>query len=457
MDKELNRTTEKKLGLNGLLVVVALMVLYALSCTVVKSWQIYTDEFTGVIHLCVSSLVISAIWLFMYWFLDRLQHESVKITLLSFLLGVLAYVSTKNIVCWFIADEAAAFFDNVAFPVFSFFVVFVFVVVRFSSFDELVDSFIYGGFVGTGIAFAACMSEFVKYESLDGQFLIIELITRLSVYAAICSLAGFLIHQSLLRKKTLKLILTVIAMIILFTMDYLVEQVLISNVAYANISILPVLISALFAIVLVCIVVFLVRRTLRKENIESLELSKMKSPFVILVIFILFFLVFALSIRYDMYRTEKFNSADNKWSFELPKGFVSVEEKNSDSIFNFDVPTGKIFYKNATGSINLYVFYDGDKAVEEIFSDVETAINNFAVQNPVNGWNVSVLHNQFVTQDSDSNDFILYQTTYSVFKTDKDEKLENKILVDVFSDKKNDKEVEKTVRTLIRTLEAKND
>ena len=244
IEKSTNET-EKRLGLNGIFVVVALLVLYGISCTVVKSWQIYTDEFFGVIELGIISLVISAIWLFMYWFLDRIQHESIKMTLLTFLLGAVAYLSSKGVLDWIIGKEISVFMENIGLPVFSFFIIFVFIVVKMQSFDELVDSFIYGGFLGTGIAFASCMTEFIHYGSLDGQFVIIELITRISVHAAICSLIGFLIHQSLLGKKVIRLVLSIVLMTLLFSADYDVEQIFLKNVTFAEIKVLPVLVPLL--------------------------------------------------------------------------------------------------------------------------------------------------------------------------------------------------------------------
>ena len=255
MDKNLSGKTEKRISLNGLFVIIALLALYGVSCTAIKSWQIYTDEFWGIIELGIFSTIISAIWIFMYWFLDRIKHESLKMTVLTFFLGEAAYLSGKGILNWIVGKESFALMENIGLPVFAFFLIFTFVVVKLSSFDELVDSFIYGGFLGTGIAFSACMTEFVNFKSLDGQFVIIELITRIPVYAAICSFSGFLIHQSLLRKRIVRLILAVLVMIMLFALNYGIEQFFLKDISFAGIKILPVLISIAFATVLVLAVV----------------------------------------------------------------------------------------------------------------------------------------------------------------------------------------------------------
>ena len=440
MDK--NKETGKRLGLNGLAVVAALLVLYGISCTVVKSWQIYTDEFSGTLELCGSSLLISAIWLALYWFLDRVQHESLKMTVLTFSLGSVAYISSKTVLDWFIGSNISVFMENIGLPVLSFFIVFVFFAIRFQSFDELVDSFIYGGFTGVGIAFAACMTEFLHYTSLDGQFVIISLITKIAVHAAICSLAGFMIHQALLKKKTVKIIISLIAMAVLFALDYIVEQIMMSDLSFAGIKILPVLIAAVFALVLLAVVVILVGVTLKKDlnGESSLELPASSAPAILTCILAVLFVGFALCVRYNTYKTSEFVSSNQKWSFSLPQDWSEVQEKTNDSIFDFDIPTGNVFYKNETGSINLYLFYDSKEELE----------------NPVplsseNGWDISLQYNQFIARDSYSNPFIMYQTTYSIKKGDES------VLIDVFSDTKRDSEAERAVRILIRTLEAKND
>ncbi|MBQ8012894.1 MAG: hypothetical protein IJ257_00660 [Treponema sp.] len=444
IEKSTNET-EKRLGLNGIFVVVALLVLYGISCTVVKSWQIYTDEFFGVIELGIISLVISAIWLFMYWFLDRIQHESIKMTLLTFLLGAVAYLSSKGVLDWIIGKEISVFMENIGLPVFSFFIIFVFIVVKMQSFDELVDSFIYGGFLGTGIAFASCMTEFIHYGSLDGQFVIIELITRISVHAAICSLIGFLIHQSLLGKKVIRLVLSIVLMTLLFSADYEVEQIFLKNVTFAEIKVLPVLVSVAFASALVGIVVLLIHKSLKKSEVarDSLRIPQTRVASIIMLVMTLLFLSYALVIRHDEFRTEKFVSSNGKWTFSLPVGFSCVEETSNDSIFDFDIPTGNVFYKNKNGSINLYLFYDANTEMIKITKPLSLGSEN--------GWDISVAFNSFVAEDSFMNPYMLYQKTYQIKKGD------SELLVDVFSDKQQDEEAERAARILIRTLEAKND
>ncbi|MBQ9205937.1 MAG: hypothetical protein IJ158_04415 [Treponema sp.] len=445
MDKNLNNETEKRLGLNGLFVVLTLLVLYGISCTAIKSWQIYTDEFFGVIELGLCSLVVSALWIFMYWFLDRIKHESLKMTVLTFFLGVVAYLSGKGVLEWIIGTEVSVLMENIWLPVVSFFLVFTFIVVKLRSFDELVDSFIYGGFLGTGIAFASCMTEFVHYTSLDGQFVIIELITRISVHAAVCSLAGFLIHQALLKKKILRLILSVVLMTLLFTIDYCVEQIFLKNIELVGITILPVLVSVVFAALLVAVVVLLIHRILKRGELDaaSLTLPSNRATAVIMVTMLVLFLGYAFSLRYSEFKTEKFVSSNGEWSFSLPKGFSCVEERSNTSSFNFDIPTGNVFYKNKNGSINLYLFYDADTDLVKIIDPLKLGSEN--------GWDISVGFNSFVADDSYGNPFMLYQKTYKIKKG------ENELLIDVFSDQKEDEEANRAVRVLIRTLEAKND
>ena len=444
-NKKSTNETEKRLGLNGIFVVVTLLALYGISCTVVKSWQIYTDEFFGVIELGIFSVVVSAIWLFMYWFLDCVQHESIKMTLLTFLLGAVTYLASKGVLDWIISTEISVFMENIGLPVFSFFIIFVFIIVKMQSFDELVDSFIYGGFLGTGIAFAVCMTEFVHFNSLDGQYVIIELITRISVYAAICSLGGFLIHQALLRKKIIYQILSIILMAILFVFNSICEQICTLNVKVAEFEILPVLASIVFTSVLVAVVVILIHRILKKGEFDtdSLKVPQTRTVSIIMLVMTVLFLAYALVIRYEEFRTTKFVSSNEKWTFCLPVGFSCIEETSSDSIFDFAEPTGNVFYKSKYGSINIYLFYDAKNEMEKISDSYSLGAEK--------GWAISVTENNFVAGYSSRNPYMMYQRTYRIKKG------ENLLLIDVFSDKKDDSEANRAARILIRTLEAKND
>ena len=435
---------EKKLGLNGLAVVIVLFGLYGISCTAIQSWQIYMNDFAGRIELGLCALVISAIWLALYWFLDRLRHESVKITVFTFCLGVIAYVCCKSVLDWIIGDIISEFMEHIGIPVCSFFFIFVFVVVRLRSFDELVDAFIYGGFVGTGIAFAACMTDFMHYDSFDGQFIIIALITNIAVYAAICSLSGCMMHRALLKQKSLHLVLSLVVMATLFTVHYIFGQLTMTHLAYAKITILPVLIAASFAIVLVIVVVILIHRILKKDAIDS-ESSAVpettRSPVAIIAaVLAMFFLGGAWYVRYDVYRTKQFVSVDKKWSFVLPANWSEKEETVDDSIFNFAIPTGNVCYTNESGSIMMYLFFDAQKELAHPLR-----------KNHIYGWDVTLGYDQCIATDSYDRPFVLYQTSYVLKKDD------DTIFVDVFTDKEADTEAMRAARLLIKSLEAKHD
>ena len=145
--------------------------------------------------------------------------------------------------------------------------------------------------------------------------------------------------------------------------------------------------------------------------------------------------------------TIRFISPDGNWTFDLPKKFSEVKETKSESIFNFEEETGEVFYKNEFGSINLYIYYDAKKAIEDLYVSYKIEDN----VRKVNGWDVSVSSNSFLAEDSYSNPYMLYQKSYYLKKGNKE------VLIDTFSDKEDDEEAKKAARTLIRTLEAKNE
>lgn len=437
---------EKKLGLNGLAVLAALMILYGISCTAVQSWQLYMDDFAGIIELLLLSLAISALWLGMYWYLDRVRRESIKMTLLSFLLGASAYITCRTGIGWIAGKGSFPLMENVCIPVFSFFVIFVSIVLRFPSFDELVDSFIYGAFVGTGIAFAACMTAFTRYASLDGQFVIIELITRISVYAAICALTGFLLHQSLIKRRGPGVAASPALMAVLLYLDFIIENHFLGQVATAGFTLIPVLISAAFAVLLLAVVILLIHRILGKGEADVASMTVPRSRAISLGIAVLSVLlaISALGIRVRQFQTRKFVSPDGNWTFRLPANFSATEETVQGSIFSFDASESRTFYTNDSASIKLYVF-----------SDTEPEFGNPSDIRSAYGWQVSSQTVPFVSEDSYAQPCIMYQTSLYMQKEGTEDG--RTLLVDVFSSRKNDAELARTLRVFMKTVEARND
>jgi hypothetical protein len=440
MGKSFHNETEKRLCLNGFFVVAALLALYGVSCLVAKSWQIHTDDFGGIIEIAVCSLAVSAIWLSLYWFLDRIKHESLRMTLDTFLLGIASYTAGRGMLFWFVGENIPAMIESVFLPGFSFFIVFMFVVVKFDSFDEFVDAFIYGGFLGTGIAFASCMSRFSHYRSFDGQFVILTLITNISVYAAICSLSGFLLHQSALRKKYFRFVLFVLAMFSLFALNQAVIQILIKDLSYADLKILPVLIAVAFAVVLVSVVVFLIHKVLSAEETGAIKfeaISVSSIPHFVAFCLSAFVLVCAFSARFGSLRTDSFVSPDEKWSFELPYGWRFVSDSSKTSIFEFSSSNEDSYYKNASGTVSMHVVFDSEKSVgADDSSACETEY----------GWRMAVCTNSFLSEDSLNNPVVVHQKTYRLGRGG------CRILVDTYSNSEADREEERAVRIFMKTL-----
>lgn len=430
---------EKKIGFNGILVMLALIVLYGLSCTAIKSWQIYLDDFMGIIETGLFSLIISAFWLAMYWFLDRLQHESIKMTFLAFILGAMSYLSFYGWTEWFVGSSISHIIFSVGLPVVSFFAVFVLVVMRFESFDELVDSFIYGGFVGTGIAFAVCMSSFVKYESLDGQFLIIELITKISVYAAICSLSGFVVHQTLLHHKT-TLIIPVIVSLLFFALYNVIDAAMMRNVATAGIKFLPVLIAICFSAVLTSSVIILIRLTLMQEaKTDSAQTHIAISSVSLITICVLAgsLLIFALCLRYEACRTVTFSSADANVRFRLPVGFFEKQENSGNSIFTIGSMEERTVYKK--DNIKIYI------------SSSEQNAPKYSSPYQQYGWNISSKTSQFADKNASGVNMIVYQTSYCLNKG------ETNLVIDILTDTYIDSQTNRAFRILVKSLEVSHE
>lgn len=234
---------KSKIFLNGIAAVVALLVLYIVAILLPAGWYVYQSDFAGIIVTGLFALAISEIWLSLYWYMDRLQREPLQAILLTFFCSGAIYIAAIMLYGWISGSSALspysfleeAVSDSIL-PVCVSYLIFVFYTVHLKNFDEMVDSFIYGACSGIGIACVRCMAEFVQYESVSVLFLILELITRISVYAATCSLFGWILHRTLLSHKNIFALLGAVCIILFFRIESAIERALTAGINSSSVN-----------------------------------------------------------------------------------------------------------------------------------------------------------------------------------------------------------------------------
>ena len=443
MKEAFSKNVEIKISLNGLITIAVLFAFYFLSYLIPADAQLYKADFSSIIVILIFSLCISAVWLFLYWFLDRLQHEPIKKSLITFCAAAFAQIAFYSLFKCIAWKTDYILLQYILVPLLSFLSVFSLYVIKQDSFDEIVDPFIYGAFEGIGIAFASCLIEFASYEDISIKFIILELITRISVHAAIFSLSCFVLNQALLKKKKLFAVLALILPLVLLLIENLVEIAIGKNIKIANINIIQVVLSFAFILVLVSVTVALIHTILKKtEAAEEKGVKFEDNPFLAKITLVLFaiILISAFCYRKAEAKTVSFVSQDNQWEFKLPVGFTEKEEKTTDSIFNIEVATGNTFYKK--GTTDIYIDFNVEL---ESYSDFEKPSYKMY------GWSVRDLKNQYVANSGNSNAYILSQYVYVLNKYGKN------IYIDVYTEELEESDVKNAIRLLIKTLEAKNE
>ncbi|MBQ9538845.1 MAG: hypothetical protein IJU95_06210 [Treponema sp.] len=429
------RDVEKRVGLNGFSAIAILAALYGLSRLFPSAWQIYSSDFSGIIVLLLVALAVSALWLTLYWLLDRLQHEHWTDVVSSFLYSAAAYIALSVAATWVTGSGQPTLLSGVIIPTFTFYMVFSTYIIRKDAFDEIVDSLIYGGFSGTGIAFAICMIDFCGYETTSVRFMLAELITKSSVYAAACSLSGFLLHQLLLRRSRLLESVPVVLLAVLLAIETWAERQLDRNLSWSSLDVMPLAVSFVFVLLVVSLAVFLIHKVLNHEEkktggkaMEAVRASK-SLMFVCAAIVMLS----AFFVRWQGNKTVSFE--DGGYRFALPDGFERRVETSGNSLFAFAGQKEDVFY--AKSPLKLYLSF-GEYELEDISGELSFS--------PVHGWKIFEQQNQYIDADSRS---VRFQYSYKLEKNGK------KITVDIYSPLQDVSAARNTVRSFARSLEEK--
>lgn len=436
-----NKSAEIRISVNGLISVAALFALYGISCLVPGSAQIYNSDFFGIVTLLMCALAISAAWVAIYWFLDRLQREPVKAVLLIFFGSVCFYIVCQTLFAWIAGTNSIGPIQNVVIPLVSFYAVFSFYTVRLKSFDELVDSFIYGAFSGVGIGFASCMMEFLTYDSMSFKFVMLELVTRISVYAAIFALAGFLLHQALLRHSGRRRLIAIAAMFVLLVLDVFVERAFSKNLVYANARIIPVLISFCFVCAQALVVGTLIHRMIKKEEsgqavlVGTPDAAPKKSVAALAVLAVLC----AFCVRAALFETTKFSADDDKYNFRLPVDYERRVEATGNSIFDIGGSEGTEYFSN--GTENIYLYFDIDKTKLQSLGNPSYYLYKWGV----------IEEKHIYTSQDDGETKVVFQTAFLLKKG------KRCFVIDVYSSVQDDSAARNAVRMIAKTLEANND
>ena len=410
------------------------VVFYVLSFTKICTIELEIADFSSCFILFMIMIFMASFWIFTYWNMDKIKKEPWKSILHTFCSSLFIHFFMLSIFDRIFASavqpEVTHFWllKFVLLPILSIYIVFDLYVFRLASFDEFIDSMIYGGFTGIGIGCAIFLNEVLAFESLNVRYLIQILIVRLVICSSVCALSGFLVYKLRNVKKLFYMIFSIVVMLVIFLLDFFLDSVIDKNIRLSQFDILR------FAVPFVLtVIVYIINAVFIAKNISKEHESAQKNPVfykIYGIVLIIAIIAYCFVFQCQLNKTVRFFSNDGYWSFELPADFSEI--KNKKSIASLFEKTDDYPYQE---------FSDKEMCVYISFVDSQglllpTGDNTYNLR----GWEVHKLKD---------NSYVLIKN-YDVVKIQLENKAENN---ETRSELKN----EKLIRKLVMTMRKENE
>ena len=334
--------TENKLLTNilrtGIISVVSCFVLFFCSYLFLGKIQLDAFSLSGTLITILVTFLICALCLWSYRMMDVLKPEPWINVISAFFAGLLIQFALGKLFNRLLLDSvfSSASFrwlrivkDSFVAGV-SFYGAFCLFVGRFQEFDEETDTLIYGGIAGTGVAAAICLVNFFSIGSLNLQFVVVSLVTKIAMCAAAGALSAFLTAKS---NKHWQIALSSLCISAFYSAETFIHILLRKSLAVSQHIIQEILVPIAFVMITFSFIVYMIFKMVRSEKDQVisgttayiLPLKKFVLPFVILLV--LSFCSTVL-IQVDSGRSVAITSADSKISLKIP----AVFEKSKKNI-----------------------------------------------------------------------------------------------------------------------------
>lgn len=422
---------KKKVLVSSLSSFLFALLIYLVSFTRPFINEINLNSFYGLFCCFFIMFAISFFWIFIWWNLDKLQKEPFyaifkvyfsTLIIYSFLLLIFtrAFSFTDETLR---SDfpEIVSLIKYVLLPLFTLFVVFEFTIFRLPVFDEAVDCLIYGGFAGIGLGSAMCLGELFTLECVSLQYFIQFLVIRLMLCSSVCSLCGLLLDKLRISSKISNLVFTVIILFTVFSLFFIIDSLLETNIRLAQIDSLKFVLPVILCLIVFCITVLFISKTtdhdFQKSSKNGLYFFRVYGCILLVMI-----IINCLFLQRQIDKTVLHYSADKTWSYELPKDLTEVQTEGINSLFKKN--NNPEYQKYTCSNFDFYISFNSSKTLSDMFNEEVF----------VKGWKVL---------QSEQNEFISYQLQ------------KNNDVVSIQFEQKNQKEnlnKDRIVKILAKTL-----
>ena len=382
---DLSNKVYKKVIKSAVLSLIFAVLFYALSFTRIGSFELETTTFFGLFLIFVIMFFFAAFWIFDYWCMDRIQKEPIKSILYTFCSALFIHFFIITIFDKVFLNAGIAEFPiffllkYVLIPLLSIYAVFDLFIFRLDSFDEFVDSMIYGGFAGVGIGCAVFLNETFVFESLSIRYLVQILLVRLLICSSACSLSGLLIFMLRNLKKSFYMIASIIILFIIFSLDFFLDTMIDKNIQLAQIESLSFIIPFVLTVLVYLLTVIFILRNISKEFLLDQKGSVFYRVYGIVLFLVIIFNCFILQSQLN--KTIRFYSDDKTWSFELPYEFSETTKKKSvNSIFekSAEKTSANKYQEFSDRKLSVYISFPSSSSLLPVNSKTEF----------LSGWNI---------------------------------------------------------------------
>ena len=286
---------------SGMVNILALCVLYVISQFFFTNIRLFLVELPGVMAVLIIAAIIGLVWVVAYWLIDREQGEPIYMVLSTVILGILAYL----VAIPFLGGILGGIFDwscdnpflqnltwlllTVILPSGSIFLTLRMVIMVSRHFNEAVDGMIYGGILGTGFALASSLDIVLSLQSVNLHFLVLTLITRVSMYAALAALGGYFLGYAKIKRqqRNLYMFASILSGIILFFVQAVLERVLQFDLLRNSLDIWRFGLALFITGAVVSFMLFLVQQTISAEpDTEIIEKGEFRHFDVITAVYL---------------------------------------------------------------------------------------------------------------------------------------------------------------------------
>ena len=377
----------KKVVISALYSFLIALIFYFSSFLKICKSSIFLNSFSGIFLSLLVIFCVSSFWIFTYWNIDTQQKEPINAILKTFVITLLLHFfllflfqkafqfSEEK------ASEVLALLKYVLIPIFTIFIVFDFSVFQLSSFDEAVDSLIYGGFVGVGLGSAYILNEIFLFDTVSIQYLIQSLVIRIFLCSSVCALTGLLFNKMRISSKLHHLVFSIIILFVVFSIYCILDNIIETNILVAQFDNLRFIVSFILSFIIFVLTIILISK---KINITFFETTKYGKSFfhIFGILIFLMIIINGFYIQNQMNKTVRYFSPDKNWSFELPDTFTE-EKQTSDFSTIFDKSESKNYQKYTNKNCIIYISFNVDQRKLDLLSSSSEKILGWTIyENP---------------------------------------------------------------------------